>query len=360
MNKQLQLFDAIIIGGGMFGLYTAQILLSKGMTVAVLEKEKDIFGRASMINQARIHRGYHYPRSLETAQKTARYYDRFCDDFGFALFNPFRQYYAISKENSLVSASKYDRFCKKIKIPLVEIDKNKFFKGEKVEAVFEAAEACFDYQKIKHYFLKQFNGNKNICIFYESFPQSQEIYSSKYILKLNTGVTIGAKSLVINSTYKNVNDINSMFGYPGYELKYERCELVLCRLTDDFSKLGLTVMDGPFFSMMPFGNGDYSSFSSVKFTPLETSYVGSQNLEKNPQKSNWTKTLDLAKSYLHDGISFEYQSSIYETKPILLSSEKDDARPTLITIHSTFPFFMSVLAGKISTIYDLEEKLNFL
>lgn len=44
-------------------------------------------------------------------------------------------------------------------------------------------------------------------------------------------------------------------------------------------------------------------------------------------------------------------------KPILLSSEIDDSRPTVIRTFSTEPTFVSVLSGKINTVYDLDEVL---
>lgn len=45
-------------------------------------------------------------------------------------------------------------------------------------------------------------------------------------------------------------------------------------------------------------------------------------------------------------------------KPILLSSEIDDSRPTVIRVHSKNPVCVSVLSGKINTVYDLDEVLD--
>ena len=36
--------------------------------------------RASQVNQARVHNGYHYPRSLTTALSSVKYYERFTRD----------------------------------------------------------------------------------------------------------------------------------------------------------------------------------------------------------------------------------------------------------------------------------------
>ena len=45
-------------------------------------------------------------------------------------------------------------------------------------------------------------------------------------------------------------------------------------------------------------------------------------------------------------------------KPILMSSEIDDSRPTVIRTYSKKPTFVGVLSGKINTVYDLDEVLD--
>lgn len=45
-------------------------------------------------------------------------------------------------------------------------------------------------------------------------------------------------------------------------------------------------------------------------------------------------------------------------KPILKASEIDDSRPTVIRMLSKSPHFVSVLSGKINTVYDLDEVLD--
>ena len=60
-------YDRIIIGAGLYGLYSALFCLKRGENVMVLECDKQPFSRATYINQARVHGGYHYPRSISTA-----------------------------------------------------------------------------------------------------------------------------------------------------------------------------------------------------------------------------------------------------------------------------------------------------
>lgn len=45
-------------------------------------------------------------------------------------------------------------------------------------------------------------------------------------------------------------------------------------------------------------------------------------------------------------------------KPILMSSEIDDSRPTVIRVYSRRPAFVGILSGKINTVYDLDEVLD--
>ena len=45
-------------------------------------------------------------------------------------------------------------------------------------------------------------------------------------------------------------------------------------------------------------------------------------------------------------------------KPILKASEIDDSRPTVVRVMSDEPKLVSVLSGKINTVYDLDEVLD--
>ena len=65
----------------------------------------------------------------------------------------------------------------------------------------------------------------------------------------------------------------------------------------------------------------------------------------------------LARKYMREEYEFTYQGSLYSMKPILKSSEVDDSRPTAIRVNSEYPRLVSVLSGKINTVYDLEEFL---
>ena len=129
---------------------------------------------------------------------------------------------------------------------------------------------------------------------------------------------------------------------------------------------------------MPFGKTGYHSLTAVTFTPHNTSY---EELPSFPcqEKSNGFCTKshlgncndcpakpdtafpymsNLARKYMLDDYEFAYRQSLYSMKPILMSSEIDDSRPTVIRKYSTNPTFVGVLSGKINTVYDLDEVLS--
>ena len=137
-------------------------------------------------------------------------------------------------------------------------------------------------------------------------------------------------------------------------------------------------MDGPFFSIMPFGKKWLHSLTSVTFTPHMASFekvptfscqkesngfcsvmqLGNCNDCPVKPETAWSYMSNLARKYLKEEYGFFYKESLFSMKPILKASEIDDSRPTVIKVHTSSPTFVSVLSGKINTVYDLDEILS--
>jgi hypothetical protein len=62
-------------------------------------------------------------------------------------------------------------------------------------------------------------------------------------------------------------------------------------------------------------------------------------------------------AFLRQAKSFTPQKSLFTVKAVLSSTEVDDARPTLIYRESGVDV-VSVLSGKVSTLFDLDEELK--
>ena len=368
--KKEQKTDCIIIGAGIFGLYAASLLVKRGRSVAIIDKSIRPFSRASAINQARVHNGYHYPRSYETAVKVADYYNKFVRDFDFAINNSFEQVYAIASKGSKASAKAFVDFCKKVNIPLKEVNLDLYFNRGSVEAAFLTQECSFDFAKIRDFLLDKINTSASY--YYGTSIKAVEKGNPSYTITLDNGTRLSAP-LVINASYAGINEVIDKFDQQFFDLKYELCEMTFCEVPKEFKNLGITVMDGDFFSIMPFGSSNFHILTSVGHTPHDVSYDKIPNFKNNAEqstcemhgvnkcivcsqnlKSAWNEMYKLSQSFLKPNFRIKYKDSRFEIKAISKTSENDDSRPTIIKKHTTDPTFISVLSGKISTIYDLE------
>lgn len=371
-------YDKIIIGGGIYGLYSALYCCRKGQKILVLECDEKTFSRATFINQARVHQGYHYPRSLSTALKTAEYYERFIKDFGFCINGEFDQIYATSVNYSWSDRKQFIEFCKAAGIPCEELCAGNYFKNGMCDGAFRTREATYDAMILKDYFLNELDKfGQSFEIRYGAKIKTIEKDGKSYVIGLETGDSFES-GFVLNAAYAGANQILDIAGFERFKIKYELCEIILCEVNDDLKDIGFTVMDGPFFSIMPFGKTGLHSLTSVTFTPHSTSFgdisgftcveksnghctlerLGNCNSCPAKPESAWPYMAGLARKYLLDAYEFKYKQSLFSMKPILMSSEITDSRPTVIRTYSKEPDFVGVLSGKINTIYDLNEVLD--
>jgi hypothetical protein len=370
-------YDKIIIGAGLYGLYSALFCGRKGQNVLVLECDPAPFRRATYINQARVHQGYHYPRSISTAMKSAGYFERFNKDYDFCINRQFEKIYATSSEYSWSTGEQFKSFCRAANIPCEELHPSRFFKDNMCDGAFLTREYTYDAKILCDYFLEQLSRCSNVEIQYGVTIERIEKLQDSYELFISEGRSYRTDFL-LNATYAGTNQILDMVGYEKFGIKYELCEIILCDVNEKLRQYGITVMDGPFFSIMPFGKTGFHSLTAVTFTPHTTSYAGVPTFSCQEKSGGYCSTCrlgncndciakphtafpymaNLARKYLKDEFEFSYNSSLFSVKPILVSSEIDDSRPTVIRTYSTKPTFIGVLSGKINTVYDLDEVLG--
>lgn len=376
MTRVAVIKDRIIIGAGLYGLYAALFCAKRGENVIVIEAEEKPFSRATYVNQARVHMGYHYPRSISTALKSAHYFERFVREFDFCINRSFAQVYATSAHFSWTNAQAFKKFCADAGIRCEEVPADKYFKPGMCDGAFLTEEYSYDAKQLADYFVRELSGYGNAEIEYGARIRGIERGADRYLIRTRTAEY--EAPFVLNASYASVNQILGMLPDGGgelFDIKYELCEIILCTVCAGLEEVGLTVMDGPFFSIMPFGNTKYHSLTSVTFTPHHTSYQsfpefecqkrpgalcrGAQylgNCNECPEKpeSAWKYMEYLARKYMRDDLKFSYQGSLYSMKPIKRKSELDDARPTVVRYETVSPAFVSVLSGKINTVYDLD------
>ena len=373
----MQHFDKIIIGAGLYGLYSALFCCKRGQKVLILECDSASFKRATYINQARVHQGYHYPRSISTAMKSAGYFERFNRDYAFCVNKEFDQIYATSTQYSWTDGKQFKEFCRAANIPCEELHPGNYFKNGMCDGVFRTREYTYDAVILKEYFLEQLSEYPSLVeIKYGVMITEIDRDTDTYIISTQDGEAYKA-SFVLNATYAGTNQILDLVGFEKFGIKYELCEIILCDVNDNLKNIGFTVMDGPFFSIMPFGKTGYHSLTSVTFTPHTTSYDDVPTFSCQEKSGGFCSTFhlgncndcpakpatafpymaNLVRKYMLDDYQFTYNKSLFSMKPILMSSEIDDSRPTVIRKYSENPTFVGVLSGKINKVYDLDEVL---
>ncbi len=370
-------YDKIIIGAGLYGLYSALFCGRRGQHVLVLECDPAAFCRATYINQARVHQGYHYPRSISTAIKSAGYFERFHKEYGFCINSEFEKVYATSSQYSWSDGEQFKRFCQAAGIPCEELHPGRFFREYMCDGAFLTREYTYDAMILKDYFLDRLGTLKNVEIQYGITIRGIEMLQDAYAVYMDDGKE-HRTGFLLDAAYAGTNQILEMAGHEKFEIKYELCEIILCDVNEKLRHYGFTVMDGPFFSIMPFGRTGLHSLTSVTFTPHATSYdsvpvfscqeksgghcsvfrLGNCNDCPAKPETAFPYMASLARKYLRDEFEFTYRNSLFSMKPILMSSEIDDSRPTVIRTYSRNPTFVGVLSGKINTVYDLDEVLS--
>lgn len=361
--------SAVVIGGGFYGVNIALYLASQKKIgpVFLIEQEGHLLGRASFNNQARVHNGYHYPRSFTTAYRSRINLPKFINDWPEAVKTDFTKIYAIARNNSKVTAKQFVRFCEQIGAKIEVADHySHLFNPRLIEKSFVVEEYAFDSTKLAQWAREQLT-NAGVEILYNTTVTQikKELPSGlslTYETKLEKTKHITADR-VFNCTYSGLNQFGGDFPGTHTQLKHEITEMALMQMPHRLKDIGVTVMDGPFFSLMPFPAKDLHTLSHVRYTPHrnwldttgESPYLALAKYEKQTRVDRMVRDVQ---RYIPEITGAEYKESLFEIKTVLIKNETDDGRPILFEEYKILPGLYSVLGGKIDNIYDVLERLN--
>ena len=366
-------YPHIIIGGGVYGCFAALRLAELGSdSVLIVEQEPDLMRRASYNNQARVHNGYHYPRSLLTALRSRVNAPRFIDEFREAIVSDFQQYYAISRRRSNVTAGQFEQFCRRVGADLRPAPAaiRRLFDDDLIEAVFSVTEHAFDADKLRACLrsriedrrIKVLTHTEAMKIAVEGAGANQRFRLA--IQNLQSGETAELNCRYIyNCTYSRLNGILARSHLQTIHLKHEATEMALVELPQSLRNLSITVMCGPFFSVMPFPPAGLATLSHVTYTPhyeWEDDPHDAGQISHSPSfplPTRFDRMRRDAARYVPALQECTYVRSLWEVKTILPQSGVNDSRPILFKRDPQAPNLISLLGSKIDNIYDLEDVL---
>ena len=339
-----------VVGGGIFGCATASLLASNGFNVDLFEQGEDLMQVASSINQYRLHHGYHYPRSIETALACLKGLRSFKREFSSAIVECNRgHYYGIAKRDSLVSGAQYKDFMKATGLPFEEVQLD-VLREENLDLQIRANEALFDPRIVKQISIDRLR---------------------KFGVVVHLGVRktleeLDAFDFIINATYRNYNEITPP--ETRIDLQFELCEKPVIRLGNDFAERSIVIMDGPFMCFDPLPGTDYHVAGNVVHAihnasvgiypeiPKEYKAIVDRGiiLKERLKISAFDEFIESAERFFRFVHPITHIGSMFTVRTVLPFSDYDDSRPTLVSMPSDR--ILNIFSGKICTCVEAAEQ----
>lgn len=226
-----------IIGAGWYGCHLTVALLRDGHDVELHESSDHIFAGASGGNPARLHKGFHYPRSRLTRAACQEHADMFEAEYGHLTHSVPINIYAIAANESLLDFGTYTQVLRG-EVEFVTILNPSEFGLQNVEGAILTGERHIVIEKAQAHFENVIAGNIH--------------YNSR------SAIDSADAEMVIDCSFC-ANDAENI----------DRFEPCVTALLEGSTDRAVTIMDGGFPSLFAWNEDrGLSSLTSAKFTPL--------------------------------------------------------------------------------------------
>lgn len=361
----------VIVGGGLYGATLALQAAESGLgPVTLVEREPALLQVASRVNQARVHMGYHYPRSFLTAVRSRRNYHRFLTDHRDCIEDSFASYYAIARRFSKVTARQFTEFCRRIGAPISRAPQaiRDRFDADRIEEVFRVEEAAFDAVRLGERMVASLaRAGVRVALATEALRLQRRREGWEVHVRGPGGDDVLIASRVCNCTYAGLNRLLQSAGLDEIALKHEVAELALVEPLPGLEEIAVTVMCGPFFSLTPLPAAGCHVLSHVRYTPHQAWHAGETppagwtedgRLVGPPPASRFAAMRADAARYLPALAALTHRGSWWAVKTVLPRNEVDDGRPILLHRDPAAPGLVSVLGSKLDNVYDVLDQVT--
>ncbi|MBA3429989.1 MAG: FAD-dependent oxidoreductase [Chloroflexi bacterium] len=333
--------DVAVVGGGAFGAKAAIDLARSGHRVDLFERREDLMLAASGINQYRLHRGYHYPRSLATAIECRDSELTFRKAFANAVVDSAEHFYAVAAHDSRTSADAYLRFCDRAGLEYRRSDLDLLRPGS-VDLVVRVCESIFDPAVLRLLLRKQL----------------QQAGVKVRLGMEATRKVLSPYELVIVAAYSEINSLGAVGPVPEM-YQFEVCEKPVVRLPAQYARRSVVVMDGPFMCVDPLAGTDLFVLGNVVHA-IHHANVGTspeipgsfrrllnRGIVTSPAVTNIDEFIRSGSEFFVDFDKAEHVGSMFTVRAVLPGVHRTDARPTII--RRATDRLITVFSGKIDT-----------
>ncbi len=328
-----------VVGGGIFGV-TAALALAATCDVLLFEQESFLLRGSTFANHNRHHYGYHYPRSPETARQCLEARESFDEQYGEALIRDFDNYYCVAGSDTKTTPSEYLRFCKTLGLRYEEAwPDDGVLDRTKIALCLRVPEPVYDFEMLRRLVSERLGATPRVTVLTRHRVTGASVSASgAKALEVQTrdGRRTFEVDALVNVTYARYNAVLRWLGFPARRFQFNLQELDVIRLPG-VRRLGITVQDGPFPSVLPFGRGDTYLFAHVLASQLVRDVSDSEVglLSRVPNVvSNWERVLDVSVPYIPILRRAVYVRSIFADR-VVEDRSADDARITEITDHGS-------------------------
>lgn len=339
-----------VVGGGIFGSIAALDLRAVGYEVDLFERQQDLLLGASRCNQARLHSGYHYPRSEETVNLTKTAAPQFTARFPGAVVHDNLHYYGISNESSMTNGVDFLAFCNRMDLEYIE-ETPAVMRGDSVDVSVRVPEGLIDVPALRRILRAEL---------------------SEAGVGLYLGVEAGPENLTgydwtVAATYCGVNDDLAATPTVVREIQFEVCEIAMVRLPEEFDGHSFVIMDGPFVSLDPSPGRGYFHLYDVKnslhsvsigLKPEYPAYLQPMldvGMVRNPVGTHFAEMQATACRFFPGVERAEHLGSAFTVRAVLPYLEGTDARPTIVS--RTGERQITIFPGKIDTAVTAGEQV---
>lgn len=338
-------------------------LAKKGNKITIFESNNKILNGASLNNQNRLHLGFHYPRSDETAQQCIKSFEKFKSRFSSSILENFTNAYFISKNKSKISPDNYLKFCDRNGLKYKILDINRFYpKVNEVSLGLLTQEVVYDCKILRSLIIKKLV-DLNIQVISNCKIEKAKFKNDKYDL-FSKSKKFSNFDALINSSYSDINRITNQLGFITSKQQYEYTIIPIIKW--DINSIGITILDGDFMTLLPYGKTNNFLLYHVKHSVFDTkiqNYLPSDwqtdksKLIKEIEINNiFNKIIDECSLFLPEIKSSSYLGSLQGSRMVLKNQEFDDKRPSSLKNYGNN--YYTIYSGKIDHAIEVSEKLG--
>tara|TARA_A100001388_G_C28772132_1_gene504574 strand:- start:1623 stop:2768 length:1146 start_codon:yes stop_codon:yes gene_type:complete len=354
VEDMFKIYDSVVIGGGIFGCLCAIELSKLGKKIILLEQKDNLMDGASSNNTNRLHLGYHYPRDLNTALQCKKGFELFLNEYSNCILHNIDNFYCISSTGSKVNSKEYKQFCLNAGLKFDDITKEELpVKVNNVDLIINTKEVIYDCKELSKTIITKL---KKQNIDFQTTSKVSRIKELDNRFKISIGKRDLYSKSIINSTYANYNLFHNDLELPKRIYQYELTIVPIIKWRSRKSPLGITLMDGAFFSVLPHGKSGNYTLYHVEYSVFDR--IISENppsewdnpfdlIKKDNAKLIYEKMIENISNWLPSIKDSEYISYLSTVRMVLKNVEDTDARPSLMEKMPTKNCFLSLFSGKI-------------